>query len=105
MVKKLLIITFLLFTTAIFSQKTLQKLTAGPNPFYNTTKIQFSSTEKQPIFLVVKNILGKTVFKKVYTAKRGRNSLLFNRNSLQAGMYIYAIQSRKEIVSKRFVIK
>lgn len=105
MVKKLLFITFLCFSTAVFSQKTLQKLTTAPNPFYTTTTIRFQATNKQPVFLIVKNVLGKTVFKKVVNTKIGLNSVLFNRNNLQAGMYIYAIQNREEIISKRFVIK
>ena len=88
-----------------FSQKTLQKLSAAPNPFYSATKISFTSTSKQPVFLVIKNVLGKTVYKKVYTTKIGKNSIAFNRNNLQSGMYIYAIRSRKNVISKRFVIK
>ena len=105
MAKKLLLIIFLSFTTAVFSQKTMQKLAAAPNPFYSSTTISFNSLAKQPVFLVIKNVLGKTVYKKIYTTKVGKNTILFNRNSLQAGMYIYAIRSRKEVISKRFVIK
>lgn len=105
MVKKLLLITFLCFSTAMFSQKSLQKLSAAPNPFYSTTTISFNSSKKQPVYLIVKNVLGKTVYKKVITTKIGSNSFRFNRNNLQPGMYIYAIRSRKEVISKRFVIK
>ena len=105
MVKKLLFITFLCFTTAVFSQKTLQKLSAAPNPFFSSTTIKFNATKNQPTFFVVKNLLGKTVFSKAYSAKTGINTIVFNRNNLQSGMYIYAIRSRNEIISKRFVIK
>ena len=105
MVKKILFISFLFLTIAGFSQKTLQKLSAAPNPFYNQTTIRFKATKKQPVFLVVKNLLGKTVYKKVHTAKIGENSIVFNKKNLQTGMYIYAIQSRKEIISKRIIIK
>jgi len=105
MAKKLLLFIFLCFTAAGFSQKTLQKLSAAPNPLYSSTIISFNSTSIQPVFLVIKNVLGKTVYKKVHTTKIGKNAILFNRKNLQAGMYIYAIRSRKEVVSKRFVIK
>ena len=105
MAKKLLLFIFLCYTTASFSQKTLQKLTTAPNPFYSSTTISFNSTSKQPVFLIIKNVLGKTVYKKVYSTKIGKNTILFNRDNLQSGMYIYAIRSRKEIVSKRFVIR
>jgi hypothetical protein len=105
MVKKILFISFLFFSIAGFSQKTLQNLSAAPNPFYSQTTIRFKTTKKQPIFLFIKNLLGKTVYKKVHTAKIGKNSIVFKKNNLQAGMYIYAIQSRKEIISKRIIIK
>lgn len=105
MVKKLLFILFLSFSTVVFSQKTLQKLAAAPNPFITKTTIKFTTTKNQPVYLIVKNVLGKTVFSKTYAAKIGKNSFVFNRNNLQSGMYIYAIRSRNEIISKRFVIK
>lgn len=105
MVKKLLFIIFLCFSTVVFSQKTLEKLTAAPNPFSSTTTISYNSTSKQPVFLVIKNVLGKTVFSKTYKAGIGNNKITFNKNNLQSGMYIYAIRSRNEIISKRFVIK
>lgn len=105
MVKKILFIAFLCFSTAIFSQKTLKKLTAAPNPFSSTTTIKFNATKSQAVFLVIKNVLGKTVFSKTYTVKIGVNKIPFKRNDLQSGIYIYAIRSRNEIISKRLVIK
>ena len=105
MVKKLLFITFLCFSTAVFSQKTLQKLSSAPNPFATSTTIQFNASKSQPILLVIKNVLGKTVFSKAYTTKIGTNNITFNRDNLQSGIYIYALRSRSEMISKRFVIK
>ena len=35
----------------------------------------------------------------------GQNKIPFDRNDLKSGMYIYAIQSNKEVISKRFVIR
>ena len=105
MVKKVLFILFLCFSTAVFSQKTLQKLTAAPNPFFSKTNIQFNTTKNETVFLIIKNVLGKTVFSKAYTTKIGSNKITFNRDNLQPGMYIYAIRSSNEMISKRFVIK
>ena len=105
MAKKLLFTFFLLFSIAGFSQKTIVKLSAAPNPFRSATNIKFESKKKQPVFLTIKNVLGKTVFKKVYQTQPGKNRIRFNRNNLKAGMYIYCIQSNKETVSKRFVIR
>ncbi|NVK51337.1 MAG: T9SS type A sorting domain-containing protein [Flavobacteriaceae bacterium] len=105
MLKKILFVLFLCISTAMFSQKTLQKLTAAPNPFYTNTSIKFTATKKIPAFLIVKNVLGKTVYKKKITTKIGTNTIPFTRANLKSGMYIFAIHSKKEMVSKRFVIK
>ncbi|MBE7653717.1 T9SS type A sorting domain-containing protein [Tenacibaculum finnmarkense] len=106
MVKKILFLFLLLVTVAGFSQeKQLDKLVASPNPFRNNTTIFIDSKNNQTVFLSVKNILGKTVFYKEIKIESGRNKIPFERNDLKSGMYIYAIQSNKEVISKRFVIK
>lgn len=106
MVKKILFLTFLFFATLGFSQeKTIGKLVASPNPFVNNTTISFTSDQKQETFITVKNILGKTVFNKKVIVKKGKNSIPFERGDLKSGMYIYAITTSKETLSKRFVIR
>ena len=105
MLKKLLFL-FLLVTLSSFSQeKSIDKLVASPNPFTNSTKIFVDSKINQTVVLTVRNVLGKTVYSKKIKVINGRNSIPFQRNDLKSGMYIYAIQSNKEVISKRFVIK
>ena len=105
MLKKILFI-FLVVTLSSFSQeKSIDKLVASPNPFTNNTKIFIDSKMKQTVVLTVRNVLGKTVYSKKIKVVNGRNSIPFNRNDLKSGMYIYAIQNNKEVISKRFVIK
>ena len=105
MIKKVLFILFLLVSTDGFSQKSLTKLSAVPNPFVSETKITFVSDSNQTIVFSVKNVLGRTVHTKRHKVKKGKNSIPFSKNDLRSGMYIYAIQNSKELVSKRFVIK
>ncbi len=105
MIKKLLFITFLLITTVGFSQKTLEKLSAAPNPFTKTTTISFESKSSQTIIFSVKNILGRKVYYRTFLAKKGRNTIPFSKNNLQSGIYIYTILTHKETVSKRLVIR
>lgn len=107
MVKKLLLI-FLIFTSSIiFSQeKVIDQITVSPNPFTSETTINFQSTETSgDLIFLVKNVLGKTVYKKQYKVKKGKNKIKFLRGDLSAGMYIYSLQTSKKIVSKRFVIR
>lgn len=105
MVKKLLFISFLLLSINAFSQKSIEQLHAAPNPFQTSTSIQFSSASSQKVIFIVKNVLGKTIYKEQFNAKKGKNKFPFYRNNLKSGMYIYTITSRKEMHSKRFVIR
>lgn len=118
--KKLLLITFLLFFTFSYTQEkerndviekdkptptTLTSVSASPNPLTIRTRINFRSTKNQLVEFTVKNLVGKTVYGERINAKIGSNSLLFNRNDLNNGMYIYSLQSDSEIISKRLVIR
>ncbi len=106
MIKKILFLTLFLAASISFSQeKSIEKLVASPNPFTNSTTIYFNAKNEQTVILTVRNVLGKTVYQKELKVIKGRNSFPFQRNDLKSGMYIYAIQSNKEIISKRFVIR
>ena len=106
MVKKILFILFIFISTIGFSQDlSLENLSIAPNPFKNSTKITFNSSSNSTIILSVKNILGRTVYKKTYKTKEGKNSIPFYKDNLSVGMYIYSIQDKKKIISKRFVTK
>ncbi|MCI2230119.1 T9SS type A sorting domain-containing protein [Polaribacter sp. MSW13] len=106
MIKKILFILLLFFITIGFSQeKSIDKLSAAPNPFNNSTKITFNSNSNSTIILSIKNVLGKTVIKKMYKTKTGKNSIPFYKENLSKGMYIYSIQDKKKVISKRFVIR
>ena len=105
MIKKVLFISFLFLSTLVFSQKTIEKVYAAPNPFATNTKIYVNLKSKQTIYFKVKNILGRTVYSKKLTLKKGKNSIPFSKDKLRSGMYIYSIQNKKESISKRLVIK
>ncbi|WP_158838504.1 T9SS type A sorting domain-containing protein [Polaribacter sp. L3A8] len=106
MIKKLLLILFLSSITLGFSQeKSIDGLSAAPNPFTNSTKISFLSATNSTVYFTVKNVLGKTVFRKNILIKPGKNSIPFYKNDLPTGMYIYSIQDKEKTISKRLVIR
>ena len=106
MIKKLLFIFFLATVTNVFSQeKTIDDLSAAPNPFTISTNITFNAEKDTKIIFLVKNVLGKTVHKEVIKAKMGKNTIPFSKGDLSAGVYIYSIQNEKKNISKRLVIK
>jgi len=106
MIKKILFTLFLFVSLLGFSQeKTIDDISTAPNTFKISTKITFQTTNNSKITLKVKNVLGKTVFKKEYETEIGKNTITFYKNDLAAGMYIYSIQNEESITSKRFVIQ
>ena len=106
MIKKLLLILFISISSFAFAQEgTLKDLVATPNPFSNNTMIKFNSSSNQNVIITIKNVLGKTVYRKMVRANEGNNAVPFEKRDLLSGIYIYAIQSNKDFISKRFVIK
>lgn len=101
----LLFFTLLIYSISFSQEKSIHELMASPNPFTDSTNITFHSLSKQQISINIKNILGNIIFSKNIEAIKGKNTFPFNRNKLRTGMYIYAIQSNTEFISKRFVIK
>jgi len=118
--KKLLLITLLLSVTFSFAQqnnendadpknneppKVILSVSASPNPFSVRTKIIFSLKEDNLVQFSVKNLLGKTVYFEKVDAKSGINSIIFDKDDLTKGMYIYSIQIENQIISKRLIIR
>lgn len=94
------------FSTIDFIQeKNIKNVKAYPNPFTSQTQISFIIDKDQKVILTLKNLLGKSVFKKEYKTKKGENNIIFYKDNLEPGMYIYSIQTDSEVISKRLVIK
>ncbi|SNR16345.1 T9SS type A sorting domain-containing protein [Tenacibaculum jejuense] len=104
MIRKLLFIFCITCFVTVFSQeKSVNKLVASQRPYSAIINISFNSTNKQKVIISVKNVLGKTVFLKEIVASKGKNTIHFDKNKLKSGIYIYAIQTNNEIISKRFL--
>lgn len=111
--KKLLLILLLTTCTFSFAQlneksstiKTIEKVSASPNPFSTRTNISFFSKNEQEIILVIKNLVGKTVYKYTFLSEEGNNKIPFYKEDLIPGIYLYTIQTDKEAITKRLIIK
>ncbi len=106
MIKKLLFYTFFTVSLSVFSQKkNIENLGMSPNPFTERAKIHFDSSTDQPVYFTVRNVLGRTIIHKKIEANSGINTFYLYKNNLKPGMYLYAITSNNQVISKRFVIK
>lgn len=113
--RKLLLIAILFISSSVFAQQTqlknnanqknIIKVTSSPNPFTHFTHISFYNKKDQKVVLTVKNLLGKTAFTFTINSKKGNNRIPFYRDELVSGIYIYSIQTGKEITSKRLIIR
>ena len=111
--KKLLLILLFATSSLCFAQQNesskstepLEKVTASPNPFSTYTRISFYSNTEQKIVLSVKNLLGKTMYQDTFLSKKGNNSVPFYKEDLISGIYLYSLQTKEKIITKRFVIK
>ena len=100
MIKKVLFILFLMLYFEGFSQeKLIINLSTAPNPFRNETMITFNTSEETSVILRVRNILGKTVFQKEYTAKNGINTIPFYKNNV----FSFVQHAYKVLVALSFV--
>lgn len=89
----------------INNKQTISQVSAFPNPFNDESQIIFYSKNAQSILFEVKNILGRSVYKKEILSISGKNEIQFLKDKLASGMYIYSIQTNTETISKRLVIK
>ncbi|MEE9350553.1 MAG: T9SS type A sorting domain-containing protein [Flavobacteriaceae bacterium] len=112
--KKTLLILLFLFSITAFAQdveKTtlakinLDKISASPNPFNEKTTIFYNSSSKANVNFIVQDLLGNIIHTEKVVTIKGRNSIVFYRNNLTAGVYIYNLKTKNKIISKRFVIK
>ena len=76
-----------------------------PNPFSNTTSINYYMPEASDVIFKVYDILGNCVMQKSEAVSRGKNTIQFERNQLAAGMYVYELNYGQMLVRKRMIIQ
>jgi len=98
------------FTTQrVLSSK--DKLTATdhstyPNPFTKSTTLQFNLKKVQTLNVLVFDAKGKLVRKEQYdNLSAGKQSIIFERKELPAGLYQYQIQSKAGSVGGKMLIE
>ncbi|MGB1032455.1 MAG: T9SS type A sorting domain-containing protein, partial [Flavobacteriales bacterium] len=75
-----------------------------PNPVNGSTVINYELPQAGDVTFRVINLLGETVFEKTEAGKRGASQIKIPANSLEAGIYLYSIESSNKVLTKRMVV-
>lgn len=75
-----------------------------PNPFNGKTVIDFSSLSQSDVEFKVYNLLGAVVYKNMFKAEKGANSITIEANSFAPGVYIYSVKNGAQTITKRMIV-
>ncbi|MCC7332022.1 MAG: T9SS type A sorting domain-containing protein [Flavobacteriales bacterium] len=83
---------------------TAYQLTNYPNPFNESTTIQAVLPENSiNTYLVMHDLMGREIYR--ISLKSGVNKQVIDKNVLQPGIYLYAIEENGVVVSKQKLVK
>ena len=76
-----------------------------PNPFNPTTTIAYQLTKSGHVSLIIYDLLGKEIEILVSESQnRGKYQVIFDANGLVSGVYIYRLQTKDAVVTKKMVV-
>lgn len=76
-----------------------------PNPFDESTSIQYTVPKSGKVEFKVFNLLGKEVYSRQLNATSGDNTYQFNGSVLASGTYLYRISDGSNLATRRMVIR
>jgi hypothetical protein len=75
-----------------------------PNPFGNSSQINFSSLVVDNVTLKVSNLLGNVVYTKQIIATRGINKIILSAKDFAPGIYMYSLTNSRTTITRRMII-
>lgn len=75
-----------------------------PNPVQASAKVQFVLGTSEEITFSITNLLGKTMERRTIGGVRGVNTLTINTDKLSDGIYMYSIEGKGKVTTKRMVV-
>jgi hypothetical protein len=76
----------------------------APNPFNNTSNIDYMMPTAGKVTVEVRNILGELVFSDVKSVSKGLNKYQLNAANFTNGVYFYQLTHGGQVVTKRFIV-
>ena len=91
--------------TAAVNDLALNKNILGctQNPYFTSTQITYFSTTQGEVELKIHDMLGNIVYKEKLNASIGDNVFKFTGSSLNSGVYIYTVNNKKSIYTKKLI--
>ncbi|NNC83018.1 MAG: T9SS type A sorting domain-containing protein [Flavobacteriales bacterium] len=75
----------------------------SPNPFQFRTEVNFTLMNAHEVEFIVMDLLGQEVYSETIEAVRGENTIEFEPEGLESGIYMYALRSPYGTVTRRMV--
>ncbi|WP_075342936.1 DUF6923 family protein [Tenacibaculum agarivorans] len=84
-----------------------QEITARvvPNPIVDQATFNFEVKNADDYILEIYNLLGKRVFSRKIQAVVGKNKVVFYRNELSSGAYLYSLNSSNQKIKGKILLK
>ncbi|MFO8054372.1 MAG: T9SS type A sorting domain-containing protein [Bacteroidales bacterium] len=80
-------------------------IAAYPNPFDSKLTIEFETPQRSLVSIELFNVAGNKLKGKTIHSTVGKNTIIFNTNSLPKGMYFYRINTPGKIITRKLVKK
>ena len=76
----------------------------SPNPFSNSTSIEFNSTIEGEYLFSVINLLGEVQDYRIINANYASNKIDIDASGLSSGIYFYTLSNSQETITKKMII-
>ncbi len=87
-----------------FSRNEFQVKQNIPNPFNNSSNIEFYLPELNTVSISIYNVLGKITKTETIQAAKGANRYSLNAADFSNGVYFYSLSYSNQTITKRFIV-
>lgn len=74
-----------------------------PNPFRSQTRVEFTLGANSDVHIMVHNLVGEKVYSAKMRGKKGSNEFIVDAANLEAGIYLYTLESDFGLTTHRMI--
>ena len=89
----------------LVDSRSFNSLGTYPNPFNNSANIHFGNDKNSEVLFSVYDVLGNLVYLEKINSIIGHNEYIFERGSLESGMYTYTLFNGEKVISNNIIIQ